>query len=264
MRRAVGIRKFSRRICSSGLAWGPGKRSATEKVKVEVRNRFSSIGSVVDDESVSCFFELALPGDTLRGGEKMGKDRVVFGGDGTVASVMFFGDEKDVGRGLGCDIAEGKVVIVFVEDVGLSLPVDDLFEDRFGHGGYQMVSSRREGLRVRARARMKWTISSLRRWQEARHDADPVRARTHERRPSRRRAEAREETFSSTREESCWKNRISRGACWARVARLMEGAKDTSSKWRAMAGQPIPVRERRRMSSRVSRSIFGRWKSCRR
>ena len=170
---------------------------------MEVRYRFTSIGSVIDDESISCFFQLALSGYTLRGGKKMGKDRMVLGGNGAMAGVMFFGDEKDVGRGLGSDVAEGKDVVVFVEDVGLSFPVDDLFEDRFGHGGYQMVSSRREGLRVRARARMKWTISSLRRWQEVRHDAEPVRARTHERRPSKRRAEAREETFSSTRDESC-------------------------------------------------------------
>ena len=170
---------------------------------MEVRNRFSSIGSVVDDKAISCFVELALSCDTLRGGKKIGKDRMVFGGNRAVAGMMFFGDEKNVGRGLGSDVAEGKDVVVFVEDVGLSFPVDDLFKDRFGHEGYQMVSSRREGLRVRARARIKWTISSLRRWQEVRHDAEPVRARTHERRPSRRRAEAREETFSSTREESC-------------------------------------------------------------
>ena len=197
---------------------------------MEVRNRFSSIGAVVDDEAISSFVKLALSCDTLCSGKKIGKDRMVFGGNGAVAGMMFFGDEKDVGRGLGSNVAEGKDVIVFIEDVGLSFPVDDLFKDRFGHEGYQMVSSRREGLRVRARARMKWTISSLRRWQEVRHDAEPVRARTQERRPSKRRAEAREETFSSTREESCWKNRISRGACWARVARLIEGAKDTSSK----------------------------------
>ena len=122
---------------------------------MEVRDCFSPIGSVIDDEAISCFFELALAGDTLSGGKKMGEDRMVFGGDGAVASMMFFWDEKDVGRGLGRDVAEGKDVIVFVEDVGLSFPVDDLFEDRFGHGGYQMVSSRREGLSVRARARMK-------------------------------------------------------------------------------------------------------------
>jgi len=60
---------------------------------VQVRNRFSSIGSVVDDEAIPCFFQLALSGDALCGDQKMGKDRMVFGGDGAVASMMFFGDE---------------------------------------------------------------------------------------------------------------------------------------------------------------------------
>jgi len=46
-------------------------------------------------------------------------------------------------------------VVVFVQDVGLGFAVDDLFKDRFSHGFYQMVSSRRAGLRVRARARIK-------------------------------------------------------------------------------------------------------------
>lgn len=80
---------------------------------------------------------------------------MVFGGDGSVAGVVFFGDEQYVGGSLGIEVAKSEDVVVFVEDVGLSFAVDDLFEDRFSHGNYQMVSSRREGLKVRARARMK-------------------------------------------------------------------------------------------------------------
>jgi len=144
-----------------------------------------------------------LAGDALGGGEEVSEYDMIFCGNGSMAGVMFFGDEKDVDRGLGCEISECKDVIVFVEDVGLSFAVDDLFEDRFGHIYYQMVSSRSEGLRVRARARIKWTISSLKRWQELRQEEDPVSERTQERRPSKRRAEAREETFSSTRDASC-------------------------------------------------------------
>ena len=93
MRQAVGIQKFCRRICSSSLARRPGKRAAAEKVEVEVGNCFSSIGSVVNDEAISRFFQLALSGDTLRSSKKMGKNRMVFRGNGTVAGVMFFGDE---------------------------------------------------------------------------------------------------------------------------------------------------------------------------
>ena len=80
---------------------------------------------------------------------------MILGGHGAVSGVVFFRNEKDVCRGLGGDIPKGENVIVLVQNVGLGFAVDDLFEDRFSHGFYQMVSSRREGLRVRARARMK-------------------------------------------------------------------------------------------------------------
>jgi hypothetical protein len=69
---------------------------------------------------------------------------------------MFFRDEKNVNGGLGGEITEGEDVIILVKDIGRDLAVDDAFEDGFGHwASYQIVSSRREGLRVRARARKK-------------------------------------------------------------------------------------------------------------
>jgi len=80
---------------------------------------------------------------------------MILGGHCAVSGVMFFWDEKNMCGSLGCNIPKGENVVVFVQDVGLGFAVDDLFEDRFSHGFYQMVSSRREGLRVRARARMK-------------------------------------------------------------------------------------------------------------
>ncbi len=170
-------------------------------MKVKVRDGFPAIGAVIDDEAIAGFFEMALAGDPLGGGEKVGKDGVILGGNGAVAGVMFFGNEKDMDGGLGGEIAEGENVIVLVHDIGGHLAIDDALENGFGHrANYQMVSSRREGLRVRARARMKWTISSFRRWQEVRQDAEPVRERTQERRPSSRRTEAREEIFSSSKE----------------------------------------------------------------
>ena len=80
---------------------------------------------------------------------------MILGRHGAVSGVVFFGDEENVSWGLGGNIPKSENVVVFVQDVGLGFSVDDLFEDRFSHGFYQMVSSRREGLRVRARARMK-------------------------------------------------------------------------------------------------------------
>jgi len=125
-------------------------------VEVKVRNCFSTIGAIIDDEAIACFFELALAGNALGGDEEMSEEGMILGRNGAVAGVMFFRDEKDVDGGLGGEITEGEDVIVLVEDIGRDLAVDDAFEDSFGHRAiYQIVSSRREGLRVRARARIK-------------------------------------------------------------------------------------------------------------
>ena len=123
---------------------------------MKVGDGFSTIGAIIDDEAIAGFFELALAGNALGGDEEMSEEGMILGGDGAVAGVMFFRDEKDVDGGLGGEITEGEDVIILVKNIGRNLAVDDAFEDGFGHrASYQIVSSRREGLRVRARARIK-------------------------------------------------------------------------------------------------------------
>ena len=123
---------------------------------MKVRDCFSTIGAIIDDEAIACFVELALTGNALGGDEEMSEEGMILGRNGAVAGVMFFRDEKNVNGGLGGEITEGEDVIILVEDIGRDLAVDDAFEDGFGHwASYQIVSSRREGLRVRARARIK-------------------------------------------------------------------------------------------------------------
>ncbi len=117
---------------------------------------FAAIGAVINDEAVAGFVELALASDPLGGDEEMGEEGMIFGGDGTMAGVMFFWNDKNVDGCLGGEITKSEDVIILVEDIGGELAVDDAFEDGFGHrASYQIVSSRREGLRVRARARIK-------------------------------------------------------------------------------------------------------------
>ena len=117
---------------------------------------FSTIGAIIDDETIACFVELALASDALGGDEEMSEEGMILGRNGAVAGVMFFRDEKDVDGGVGGEITEGEDVIILVKNIGRNLAVDDAFEDGFGHrASYQIVSSRREGLRVRARARIK-------------------------------------------------------------------------------------------------------------
>ena len=123
---------------------------------MKVGDGFSTIGAIIDDEAIAGFFELALAGNALGGDEEMSEEGMILGRNGAVAGVMFFRDEKNVNGGLGGKITEGEDVIILVKNIGRNLAVDDAFEDGFGHrASYQIVSSRREGLRVRARARIK-------------------------------------------------------------------------------------------------------------
>jgi len=179
--------------------------ASSEKMEMKMGDCFPPVGSVIDDQAVTRFVQLELTAHALRSGEELTENRAVFGRDGSMPGMVFFWDNQDMNGGLGRGIAESNGIIILINDISGHLAIDDALENRFGHGAdYQMVSSSREGLRFRARARMKWTISSLSFWQEVRHEAEPVRARTQERSPSSRRAEAREETFSSRREASCW------------------------------------------------------------
>ena len=125
-------------------------------MEVKVGDGFAAIGAIIDDEAITGFFELALAGDPLGGDEEMSEEGMILGRDGTVAGVMFFWNDKNVDGGLGGEITEGEDVIILVENIGGEFAVDDALEDGFGHrASYQIVSSRREGLRVRARARIK-------------------------------------------------------------------------------------------------------------
>ena len=179
--------------------------ASSEKMEMKMGDCFPPVGSVIDDQAVTRFVQLELMAHALRSGEELTKNSAVFGRDGSMPGMVFFWDNQDMNGGLRRGIAESNGIIILINDISGYLAIDDALENRFGHGAdYQMVSSSREGLRFRARARIKWTISSLSFWQEVRHEAEPVRARTQERSPSSRRAEAREETFSSRREASCW------------------------------------------------------------
>ena len=128
----------------------------TQKMEVQVGNGFSPVRAVVDHQAVAGFFQLKLTTDTLGGCQEVGKDGMIFRGDGGMAGVVFFWNEEDVNRGLRGDVAEGQDLVVLIDNVGRHLAIDDALENRPAHGaGYQMVSSRREGLRVWARARIK-------------------------------------------------------------------------------------------------------------
>ena len=140
----------------------PTEVAAAEKVEVKMGNRFSAVRSVVDDQSVSVWLQFQLAGDFLGGREEVAENFMMFRRDSGMSGMVLLGNQQNVDGGLRGDIAKSEDVVVLVDDVSLRFSGDDPFEDRFRHGApYQMVSSRSWGLKLRARARIKWTISSL-------------------------------------------------------------------------------------------------------
>lgn len=67
--------------------------ATAEEVEMKMRNRFSAIGSVIDDETVAGLIKLQLAGDFLGCGKELVENRVIFGGDGGMAGVVLLGDE---------------------------------------------------------------------------------------------------------------------------------------------------------------------------
>ncbi len=128
----------------------------SEKMEMKMGDCFPPVRSVIDDEAVTRFVQLELAAHALGRGEELAENKAVLGRNRSVPGMVFFRDNQDMNGGLGGGIAEGNGVIILIDDVSGHLAIDDALENRLGHGAdYQMVSSSREGLRFRARARMK-------------------------------------------------------------------------------------------------------------
>ena len=87
-------------------------------MEVKVGDGFAAIGAIIDNESIAGFFELAQASDLLGGDEEMSEEGMSFGGDSTMAGVMFFWNDKNVNGGLGGEVTEGEDVIILVENIG--------------------------------------------------------------------------------------------------------------------------------------------------
>ena len=55
------------------------------------------------------------------------------------------GNHQKMGRRLGIDIPEGQALVVFEDDIGRNLPVDDLGEKRFSHNWSRLGQRKSHG-----------------------------------------------------------------------------------------------------------------------
>ena len=106
--------------------------AAAEEVDVEVVDGLAAVGAGVDDEAVAVG-EVLPAGDFAGCVEEVAEGGfVVLRGVGVGGQVVF-GDDEDVGGGLGIDVREGEGLLVFVDAGGGDFAGDD-FAEEAGHG----------------------------------------------------------------------------------------------------------------------------------
>lgn len=117
-----------------GLAGRPGEGPASEKVHMEVGNGLPRRLSLIDDESVAVLNEAFRLGDLSGGVQKIKVvARLRDVGD---ARDLRPGNDEDVDGRLRVDVSKRDDVIIFVNNVGGNLPVDDFRKERhFGGSG---------------------------------------------------------------------------------------------------------------------------------
>ena len=101
---------------------------------VEVRNGFTSVGAVVDDETKAAG-EVEFPGENAGSEKQVAEERLIGGGGFADAGNKFFRDDEQVNRSLGLDVVQDDAEVVLVLDLGGDFAVDDTLEDGFRHGG---------------------------------------------------------------------------------------------------------------------------------
>ena len=112
--------------------------ASTEEVDVEMGNRFTAVRAVVDDEAVAGGGYVFAAGDVGGSEEEVAEEALIIGLSGSDAVDGFFGNDEDVDRGLGGDVAEGEALVVFEDDVGRDFAGDDFFEKR--HASWRLSS----------------------------------------------------------------------------------------------------------------------------
>ena len=113
----------------STSAGGPGEGAAAEDVAVEMGDGFAGVGAVVDDEAVAGLCEAEFGGDFGGFEQEVAEGFFVLGFGGGDVGDGFFGDDEDVDRRFGRDVAKGDDEIVLVNDVRGNLAGDDFFKE---------------------------------------------------------------------------------------------------------------------------------------
>lgn len=113
----------SRRQISELAGW-PVEVSSGEDMDVEVEDALSAVFTGIDDSTVAVF-EIELMSDLGDHAEEVCGELGVFVSEVVKGDERFFGNEQNVNGSLWIDVVEGEAEVIFVDDFGRNLAVDD-------------------------------------------------------------------------------------------------------------------------------------------
>ena len=103
-------------------------------VAMQVRYRFASVRSVVEDQPVAILLEAEFIGDFRGLQHQVTEHLVVFGFGFSDAWNGFLRNDQNMRRRLRFDVAKGDNGIVLIDNGGRDLTSDDFFKQGFAHG----------------------------------------------------------------------------------------------------------------------------------
>lgn len=115
--------------------------SAAQNMEVEVIDRLPAEFAAIGDDAVARVGDAKFARDLTDNHPEVAEQSGVILPDGVDRPDFLFWNHQDMDGRLRCDVAKGKAEVVFIDDVGGNLTVDDSLEDR-AHGFLSDVASR--------------------------------------------------------------------------------------------------------------------------
>lgn len=114
------------------LAGRPGKGSSTQQVEMKVEDSLPRLRAIVNDNSIAGS-EVFIACDLLNHQEQMSQDCRVCLGTLIQGFQVLSGDDQNMGRSLGVDVAEGHGMLIFLYDLSRYPVADDATKNAVRH-----------------------------------------------------------------------------------------------------------------------------------
>jgi hypothetical protein len=122
--------RSTRRVCS---ARRPAEGATAQDVTMQVGDGFTGVWAGVDDQPIASFLEPSLQSNLSGFQQEVAQQRLVRRPGFGQAGDRLLGDDQDVHGGLRADIVKGEDLVIFINDPGRNLAVDDPLKNAPAH-----------------------------------------------------------------------------------------------------------------------------------